>query len=333
MKIALHYSFQVADNERTQDVLANGLEDIAWADANGFSAVVFAEHHFMDDAWIPRPMILASAAAAVTKRMRIGTDITLIALHHPVAIAEEAAVIDNLSGGRFVLGVGLGWMPNEYAGFGVPYKQRAAIYERSIGLVRRMLAGETVSDTEGHHKFENARVRPQPVNPQGVPLWMGGVKDVALPRIARLADAWVMWPGATLAELKRQQVILTERRAASGLGPMREQPFRREAFVAETDQRAWELYAEGLRHEYGHVYASLHPSYPKNDTIDNLRKWGEDMFMVGSPETVAADLRRYEAELGATECLVRCQLPTVSRDAVRESLEGFAEVIRLLDRA
>jgi alkanesulfonate monooxygenase SsuD/methylene tetrahydromethanopterin reductase-like flavin-dependent oxidoreductase (luciferase family) len=332
MKIALHYSLQVAEGERTQQVMADGLEDIAWADRNGFSAVVFAEHHFMDDGWIPRPMILAASAAAVTKKIRVGTDITLIALHHPVAIAEEAAVIDNLSGGRFILGVGLGWMPNEYAGFGVPYKQRAAIYERSIGHVRRLLAGAIVSDTTGHHRFENARIRPLPVNPAGVPLWMGGVKDIALPRIARLADAWVMWPGATLNELVRQRKLFLELRAAAGLPPPSEQPFRREAFVAETDERAWALYAEGLRHEYGHVYKSLHPTYPANDSIDNLRRWGENMFVVGSPETVAAQLAQYEDELGATECMVRCQLPTVSRDAVREALRGFGEVIGILQR-
>lgn len=332
MKIALHYSFQVAEGERSERVMADGLEDIAWADRNGFSAVVFAEHHFMDDGWIPRPMILAAASAAVTKKIRVGTDITLIALHHPVATAEEASVIDNLSGGRFILGVGLGWMPNEYAGFGVPYRQRAAIYERSIGHLRRLLAGEFVSDTTGHHRFENARIRPLPVNPSGVPLWMGAVKDIALPRVARLADAWVMWPGAPLAELARQQKLFLDARAAAGLARPAEQPFRREAFVAETDAKAWTLYAEGLRHEYGQVYRSLHPTYPAHDTIDNLRRWGENMFVVGSPATVAAQLARYEDELGATECLVRCQLPTVPREAVREALQGFGEVIDILAR-
>ena len=106
-----------------------------------FRAVVFAEHHFFEDCWIPRPIQLATAAAAITKNVRIGTDIVILPLHHPVAIAEEAALADVVAGGRFILGVGLGWREEEYAGFGVPFKQRAKVYERSIDIVRRFLAG------------------------------------------------------------------------------------------------------------------------------------------------------------------------------------------------
>ena len=121
--------------------------------------MVFAEHHFLDDGWLPRPMLLASAAAAVTSRMRIGTDIVILALHHPVAVAEEAAVLDLMSGGRALSWVsGLGWMEAEFDGFGVPYRQRARIYQSSIGVVRRLLDGEVV-DGEGHYSFRG-RARP-----------------------------------------------------------------------------------------------------------------------------------------------------------------------------
>src|SRR5215207_6663761 len=110
MKIGFHYSFQVAAHENSAAVIRGALDDIAAADRDGFSAVVFAEHHFLDDGWLPRPMLLAAAAAAVTKRMRVGTDIVILPLHHPVAVAEEAAVLDVMSGGRALLGVGLGWI-------------------------------------------------------------------------------------------------------------------------------------------------------------------------------------------------------------------------------
>lgn len=99
MRIGLHYSFQAGPDESASAVIDDGLTDIAAADDAGFSSVVFAEHHFLDDGWLPRPMMLAAAAAAVTRRMRIGTDIVILALHHPVAVAEEAAVLDVMSGG------------------------------------------------------------------------------------------------------------------------------------------------------------------------------------------------------------------------------------------
>ena len=98
-------------------------------------------------------------------------------------------------------------------------------------------------------------------------------------------------------------------------------------FVAETDQKAWELFAPGLRHEYGHVYRNLYPNYPDDDSVDGLRKWGENTMVIGSVSTVVAELRRYRTTLGATECLVRFQLPLVPRTAVRECLDGLREVI------
>ena len=329
MKLGLHYSFQVAAHEDVAKVIGQGLEDIAAADKDGFSSVVFAEHHFLEDGWLPRPMQLAAAAAAVTKSIRIGTDIVVLPLHHPVAVAEEAAVVDVLSNGRFVLGVGLGWIEAEFKGFGVPYNERAKVYDQSLDIVKRLLAGESVSN-DGHYSFTNARIRPLPVNPNGVPLWMGALANIAIKRVARVGDAWIMPPGTRLADLVRQRKLLLEEREAAGLEPMKEQPLRREAFVAETDEKAWELFAHGLRHEYGDVYRPLHPTYPNNDNLDNLKKWGEDMFVVGSPETVADDLRRYEQELGVTECLVRFQLPHVPPGALRECFAGLRDVKRMI---
>ena len=333
MKIGLHYSFQVAPGEASQKVIREGLEDIAWADVNGFSSAMFASHHFMEDCWNPRPIQLATAAAAITKNMRVGTDIIILPLHHPVAVAEEAAMADIISGGRFILGVGLGWKENEYAGFGVPYKQRAKIYQRSVEHIQRLLRGETVSDTDGHYRFENAQVRPQPVNPNGVTFWMGGLQEAALKRIARMGDAWVMGPGAPLEHLQSQQQFIKAERAAAGKPAFKEWPLRREAFVAETDNKAWELYAPGLRHEYGEVYRGLYQGYPENDTLTNLRKWGEKLFVVGTPQTVAAQLKTFKEGLGATECLIRYQLPMIPRGAQKEALQGLKDVIGLMAAA
>ncbi|MCQ0008346.1 LLM class flavin-dependent oxidoreductase [Actinomadura madurae] len=330
VRIGLHYSFQAGPDESASAVIDDGLTDIAAADDAGFSSVVFAEHHFLDDGWLPRPMMLAAAAAAVTRRMRIGTDIVILALHHPVAVAEEAAVLDVMSGGRAILGVGLGWIEREFAGFGVPYARRAKIYQESIDVVRRLLRGELV-DHEGHHSFRGARISPLPVNPDGVPLWMGALEDPGVRRAARSGDAWVMPPGNRLERLVAQKRLFDDTRALAGLLPVGEQPLRREVFVAETDARAWELFAPGIRHEYGNVYRPLHPTYPDDDSIDNLRAWGEGLFLVGSPETVATELVRYKEQLSVTECLVRCQLPGIPGAAVKEALAGLAEVIALLD--
>lgn len=327
MKIGLHYSFQCKD-EKAADIVEAGLADIVAADARGFSSAVFAEHHFLEDGWLPRPMLLAAAAAALTKRMRVGTDIVVLPLHHPVAVAEEIVVVDILSGGRAILGVGLGWMEREFEGFGVPYTDRVAIFKSSIAAIRSLLKGETV-DGDGHYSFRGAALRPLPVSHDGIPVWAGALTDAGVRRTARTADAWVMPPGTRLDDLARQRRLLDETRAAAGLEPVREQPLRREAFVAESDAAAWKLFAPGIRHEYGVVYRPLHPTYPEPDTIDALRRWGEDLFVVGSPETVREEFRRYEAATKATEFLLRVQLPGIPGGAIKESLEGLASLLSI----
>jgi alkanesulfonate monooxygenase SsuD/methylene tetrahydromethanopterin reductase-like flavin-dependent oxidoreductase (luciferase family) len=120
--------------------------------------------------------------------------------------------------------------------------------------------------------------------------------------------------------------MFDEIRAEAGLPPVLEQPMRREAFVAETVEAAWEAFAPGLRHEYGKVYRQWDPTYPDNESVDALRQWGEDNFPVGTPELVADQLLDNARELQATEALVRYQLPGVAPSAVATCFDGLREV-------
>jgi alkanesulfonate monooxygenase SsuD/methylene tetrahydromethanopterin reductase-like flavin-dependent oxidoreductase (luciferase family) len=329
--IGLHYSLQ--STEGTADALIERtLEEIARADDDGFSSAVFAEHHFFDDGWVPRPMLLAAAAAAGTKRLRVGPNIVILPLHHPVAVAEEAAVLDLVSGGRAVLGVGLGWIRREYAGFGVDYDGRARLYERSLRLLRRLLAGETVDSEDDRYPFSEAAVRPLPPRKGGPPLRIAGVADHGVRRAARLGDAWMAPPGRRVGEIARLQNVFSAERERRELPPATERPVRREVFVAGSDLDAWKLFAAGIRHEYGVVYRAVQPTYPDDDSVENLRRWGEDMIVAGSVETVVGELRRLEAETGATEVLVRYQLPGVPDGALAECFEGLREVLAQLSR-
>ena len=155
------------------------------------------------------------------------------------------------------------------------------------------------------------------------------MQEPALKRIARMGDAWVMGPGAALEHLQKQQQFIKAEREAAGKPAFREWPLRREAFVADTDDKAWELYAPGLRHEYGHVYKGLYQGYPENDTLTNLRKWGEKLFLVGTAQTVAAHLETFKDGLGTTECLIRYQLPLGGR---LESLDFFVDFFNIFNR-
>jgi alkanesulfonate monooxygenase SsuD/methylene tetrahydromethanopterin reductase-like flavin-dependent oxidoreductase (luciferase family) len=141
------------------DHYARSLELVEEADRIGASAIFIGEHHVADDGYIPQPLVFAAAVAARTRSIRVGSALTIAPLRHPMHIAEEAAVVDVLSGGRLELGLGSGYAPAEFAAFGVDRAQRNRLMTAAVPEVRRLLS-EVVT--------------PRPVQPR-VPIWCGYV--------------------------------------------------------------------------------------------------------------------------------------------------------------
>ena len=164
-----------------------------------------AERIGYDSVWIgdsvtskPRlePMTAMAAVAARTNRVKIGTAVLLNALRHPVHLAHAAATIDNISGGRTILGLGAGRSNNqmfvdEHAAVGVPIMERAARMEESIRVMRALWTGEPVSNDGEFYPLDNVALEPQPVQ-QSIPLWISSnwVRR-GLARVAELGDAWI----------------------------------------------------------------------------------------------------------------------------------------------
>jgi Luciferase-like monooxygenase len=122
-------------------VYAEVIDHLAAVEQLGYDAAWCIEHHFTGDDYMPSPLIVAAAIAARTKRMRLATNIAILPLYHPVRFAEAAALVDVLSNGRLDVGVGLGWQPDEYAGYGISLKERGARADESLEVIRRLWQG------------------------------------------------------------------------------------------------------------------------------------------------------------------------------------------------
>jgi probable F420-dependent oxidoreductase len=133
------------------------------------------------------PWAALAAAAAVTRRLRLATGIYLLPLRHPLLTARAACTLQDLSGGRFVLGVGAGWLQEEFDALGVPFDDRGTRMEEALAVLRRALAGGPFEHRGRHFGFGPIQVSPRPVD---VPVVLGGNSDRALQRAARLGDAW-----------------------------------------------------------------------------------------------------------------------------------------------
>ena len=162
---------------RTLDQIAS-LEDL------GYDSVWLTEHHFVEDGYLPSIFTMAGAIAVRTKRLTIGANTILLPLHHPVEVAESAAVVDVLSGGRFVLGVALGYRGVEFRGYGVPLEQRGSRMEEGLDILRRCWNEAAFSYDGKHYTLRDVDVQPKPLQRPGVPVWVGARGPKAIDRAA-----------------------------------------------------------------------------------------------------------------------------------------------------
>jgi probable F420-dependent oxidoreductase len=136
------------------------------------------------------PMITLSFAAAASTTIRLATGVLLLPEHHPVIIAKQAATLDQLSHGRLLLGVGIGWSREEFEALGIPFAGRAKRTEEYVAAMRALWRDDVASFHGEFVDFDNVRVNPRPANGHHLPIILGGNTDSALRRVAASGDGW-----------------------------------------------------------------------------------------------------------------------------------------------
>lgn len=173
-----------------EELYAEILDAVAWTEDAGFEGAWVPEHHLAADGYMPSPLIVLSAIAARTKRIKLGSGIALAPLYQPVRFAEDCAVLDIVSGGRLEMGLAIGYRTREYAALGVPFNKRGRIFDEWLQIVTRLWAGEDVT-FEGQF-FSIAGAKLSPPAPRGrIPLYLGSFTDKAMERVARYGDGFI----------------------------------------------------------------------------------------------------------------------------------------------
>src|SRR3954471_5844478 len=138
-----------------QALYAAVLEQAVWLDSLGLDLVWFTEHHFIDDGYLPSWIPVAGAMASRTRHVRFSCDVCLLPFNHPIRLAEDLAVLDNISGGRVEIGVGLGYAAHEFRGFGLPVSHRLSYTEEGLEVLRQVFAGERFSFRGKRYDFQD----------------------------------------------------------------------------------------------------------------------------------------------------------------------------------
>jgi alkanesulfonate monooxygenase SsuD/methylene tetrahydromethanopterin reductase-like flavin-dependent oxidoreductase (luciferase family) len=292
--------YLAAQDSRDRDsalFLEEILEQVRFARDSGFDSVLVGQHFLSSPFQMFQPTPLLGRIAAESGALRIGAGVFLAALLNPVELAENAATLDIISGGRLILAAGLGYRSEENRAFAVT-KGRGDVLAQKLDVVRQLLEGEPVTAAGLGYEIDGAEISVRPLQSPRPPIWLGAVAEVAIRRAARIADTWFLNPIADVEELRSGLDAFADERGA----PPLEVPAFRETCVAETDAEANAIAREHLDAKY--------QAYADWGMIEN---WSWDKaptrFFVGSPDTVVAQIREYEEWLGVTDLLFRVQWP------------------------
>lgn len=275
------------------------------AEASGFDSCFFGEHHQDKDGFLPSPLIVATAVAAHTQRLRVGTSVILLPLHHPVRVAEDVITLDIVSKGRIVLGVGIGYQAADFRAFAVPMEQRVGRFEESVEILRRCWTGEPFSFHGTHYQLEDVQIRPRPIQRPAPPLWFGASVPTAARRAGRLADAFVGTPSTDIESTV--QLVNTYREAAQQAGRQPQVIMMRDAWVAPTRAEAETVYGPEVMTAYQYYWQNRLAEF-RNIPADmefTLKNLAPNRLILGDPETCVHEFHRWHEATGADYFLLR----------------------------
>ena len=297
------------------------LEEVTRAEELGFDSVWMEEHHSVTNHYWPSPIPVLAGFATRTSRLVLGTDIIVAAFHNPVRLAEDVAMLDVISNGRFVLGIAIGYKPDEFALYGVELEKRGARFEEQLAIMKGLWTKDRVEFRGAYYSMEG-RLEPRPVQKPHPPVWIGGWGDITLRRAATLADNWIPGPTADLKRLLAGKQQFLERRRAAGLAAPTEWPLTRDVIIADTDAEARALAEEHIMVAYRREYAGgwRHPFIDASIATD-LDKLMEDRFIIGGPEQCLARIRRFIEQYGMTHLICRMFFPGIPHARIMRGLE------------
>lgn len=297
---------------------------------HGFDSVWASEHHFIEDGYLPSPLVALAAVAEATSHVRIGTQVLIAPLYDPIRLAEDCAVLDQLSNGRLALGVGLGYQAPEYAAFKVPRSGRVALLTGCISTLRTAWSGGPIPIDGG-----TVNIRPLPFQEGGPPILIGAIAEPAVKRAARLANGLVA-PIMNLSAFGRRLDWLRDEGVSSG--------FRCgiyiHAFVAADN--AWEKVRPSIQYLEQQIqrFQQGNADFARFHTVDRGDvSTPPEHVIVGTPDEVVQRLSPYYDLLatapgdGCADMIVRLTYPGLPQKVGAESIRLFAsEVVPRLDR-
>lgn len=335
MKFGLVFCDQTVDAGKLGQAYGAMLEQVLLAEKRGFDAAMVCEHHFTKHGYYPSPLLVCAGLAQATKRIRIGSAVLLLPLWNPLHVAEAAATLDVMSGGRLILGLGQGYRAEEFGAFQVSLHERGARLVEGTRIIRRLFTEDNVSHKGRFYEFADLTLTPKPVQKPHPPIWIAAKSEAAVRRAARVGDAYFADPVTPFGVLKERYRAYRDELQRHGRDfEQLERPMFRECYVTDGGADAWEEAGPHVLGIYGDYYQWGH----LQDESGNLVKPGErsyeeflevlrKRFIMGDPDSVIEEIARYERDLGITELILRIHFPDMPQRKVLRAITMLADKV------
>jgi alkanesulfonate monooxygenase SsuD/methylene tetrahydromethanopterin reductase-like flavin-dependent oxidoreductase (luciferase family) len=322
MKIGMFINTQFPAGESVAARIPELVEQVRVARDAGFASLLFPHHYLTAPLQMLQITPLMAYLLREAQGMTIGGNILLLPLLNPVHVAEESATLDVLSGGNFVLGVGLGYRPGEFTAFNVSLKERAPRFSESIALIRRLWTEDSVSFDGRFYTVKNHGISLKPLRPGGPPVWVAGLVEAAVKRAARIGDAWLIANATTLGAT--EPLMRTYREALQAAGKqVSEFPIARECYVGESHRTAMEECRAALEYKYASYAAWGMESPTAGMTFEEMAK---DRFIIGDAAFVKEEIARWQERLGVNHFVMRVQWPGLPQETALASIRRLGGI-------
>ncbi len=321
----------VADSQTYKD----RLRVIRTAEDAGFTGYHLAEHHMTPLGLAPSPSVFLSAVAQATRKIRLGPLVYLLPLYHPLRLIEEICMLDQMSDGRFDIGVGAGVSPYEVGYYGVG-DDKQALYRETLDVLVKGLTQERLNHHSAHHRYDNVPMILRTLQKPMPPLWAGVGSEEGMTFAARHGmNAIGLGPTPRIAGIVKRYTELWSVHAGD---PMRafsstatpKMGALRQIHVADTDEQAWAEAGPAYRHWYD----SLNWLWREHGTTVSANLAGDlksgvaaGAVIVGSPETVRAAIAKEKDATGYNYLVLQFAFGTLTVPQVEKSLGLFAEKV------
>lgn len=315
MKIGVYLNAQHPAADDPARRFAEMAEQVRLIRQRGYDSIWSGEHHITDGYHYFPLLSMLHRLAADAEGLEIGTNIILLPLHNPIELAEIGAFLDVVSGGRFILGVGLGYREEEFAMYKVPMKERVSRLEEGIEVIGRLWTEDKVTFKGRHWSFENLTIRPRPLQSPRPPIVIASQVEAGIRRAARIGDGWTSVPVTRVQGVAQEVALFAKARAEAGLPPSKQIARIFEVSCAADEETALRRAAPFLIEKYA-AYAAWGLPGLKMDKdappIEQLRGLAKDRFGVGTPaQVVEALVAQHKA--GMTHVSMRMSWPGMAQ--------------------